>query len=95
MGPVAEAMAMAASRGIAVEAIAPKMLWPIPDHQLEEFVRSKKTVIVPEVNFGGQFADLLAARYKRDLVKLSRYGGIPFKVSEIVKAIEEVAQNGN
>lgn len=93
VGPVAEAVEQAREMGISVEAIAPKMLWPLPDHQLAEFVRSKRVVIVPEANYTGQFADLLAARYHRDFVKLGRYGGVPFKVAEILRAIEEVGNH--
>ncbi|MCL4371348.1 MAG: 2-oxoacid:acceptor oxidoreductase subunit alpha [Chloroflexi bacterium] len=93
MGAVVEAVDLAREKGIAVEALAPRMLWPIPDRQVGEFVRSKKVLIVPEVNYSGQFADLLAARYKRDVVKLSSYGGTPIKVARIVKAIEEVGQH--
>ena len=93
LGPVAEAVEQTREKGIAVDAIAPKMLWPLPDHQLAEFVRSKRVVIVPEANYTGQFADLLAARYHRDFVKLSRYGGAPFKVADIVRAIEEAGHH--
>ncbi len=93
LGPVAEAVEQVREMGIPVDAIAPKMLWPLPDHQLAEFVRSKRVVIVPEANYTGQFADLLAARYHREFVKLSRYGGVPFKVADIVKAIEEVGHH--
>ena len=93
LGPVAEAVEQARELGIPVDAIAPKMLWPLPDHQLAEFVRSKRVVIVPEVNYSGQFADLLAARYHREFVKLNRYGGVPFKVAEILKAIQEVGHH--
>ena len=93
MGTVVEAVDQAREEGIAVEALAPRMLWPIPDQQVGEFIRNKRVLIVPEVNYGGQFADLLAARYKRDVVKLTSYGGVPIKVARIVKAIEEVGQH--
>jgi 2-oxoglutarate ferredoxin oxidoreductase subunit alpha len=93
MGNVKEAIDVLAARGVKVDAIAPKMLWPLPDHQLREFVMSKRKVIVPEVNYSGQLAMLLAARYRNDVVRLNIYGGMPFKVSEIVEFIEnEVAQ---
>jgi 2-oxoglutarate ferredoxin oxidoreductase subunit alpha len=94
MGPVAEAVQIAAERGIPVEAIVPKMLWPLPDHQIGDFMLSKRVVLVPEVNYTGQFADLLAARYARRVVKVTRYGGVPFRVEEIVGAIEEASRNG-
>jgi 2-oxoglutarate ferredoxin oxidoreductase subunit alpha len=93
MGAAVEAVDVAGERGIAVEALAPRMLWPIPDRQVEQFVRSKRVLIVPEVNYGGQYADLLAARYRRDLVRVNSYGGVPIKVERIVKAIEEVGQH--
>ncbi len=93
MGAAIEAAQVAAEKGIRAEVLAPRMLWPLPDRQIEEFVRGKRVLIVPEVNYTGQFADLLSARYKRDLVKLNSYGGVPMKVARIVQAIEEVGQH--
>ncbi|HZR01053.1 MAG TPA: 2-oxoacid:acceptor oxidoreductase subunit alpha [Chloroflexota bacterium] len=93
MGNVIEAVDRLAERGLKVDAIAPKMLWPLPDHQLRDFVMNKRKVIVVEVNYSGQLAQLLAARYRNDLVRLNTYGGVPFKVADIVNFVEsEVAQ---
>lgn len=92
-GQAGEAVRTLGEQGTRVECLAPEMLWPLPDHQLGEFVRAKRVLIVPEVNHNGQFADLVAARYGRKVQKLNRYGGAPFKVSEIVAAVQEVAQH--
>jgi 2-oxoglutarate ferredoxin oxidoreductase subunit alpha len=93
IGNVKEAIDALAEKGIRVDAIAPRMLWPLPDHQLRDFVMSKRKVIVPEVNYTGQLATLLAARYRNDLIRLNVYGGMPFRVRDIVEFIEnEVAQ---
>jgi 2-oxoglutarate/2-oxoacid ferredoxin oxidoreductase subunit alpha len=92
-GPVAEAIERLRERGLAVEAIAPKMLWPIPDQQVGEFTRSKRVVVVVEVNYSGQYADLLAARYGREMRKLTYYGGVPFTVRQVVEALEEVGRH--
>jgi 2-oxoglutarate ferredoxin oxidoreductase subunit alpha len=93
MGNVIEAVDRLAELGIKIDAIAPKMLWPLPDHQLRDFVMNKRKVIVVEVNYTGQLAQLLAARYRNDLLRLNVYGGVPFKVGDIVKFVEsEVAQ---
>jgi 2-oxoglutarate/2-oxoacid ferredoxin oxidoreductase subunit alpha len=92
-GPVVEAIERLGEKGLAVEAIAPKMLWPMPDQQLGDFVREKRVLMVAEVNYTGQYADLLAARYRRDIKKLTYYGGIPFTVRQVVEAIEEVARH--
>ena len=53
--------------GLAVELIAPKMLRPLPDHQLCRSCRIGEVVLVPEVNYTGQFADMLTARYRGEL----------------------------
>jgi 2-oxoglutarate ferredoxin oxidoreductase subunit alpha len=93
MGNVIEAVDQLAERGIKIDAIAPKMVWPLPDHQLRDFIMSKRKIIVVEVNYTGQLAQLLAARYRNDLVRLNTFGGVPFKVGEIVSFVEsEVAQ---
>ncbi|MBM4416975.1 MAG: 2-oxoacid:acceptor oxidoreductase subunit alpha [Chloroflexi bacterium] len=93
MGSVREAVDALAERGIPVDAIAPKMVWPLPDHQLRDFVMGKRRVIVPEVNYSGQLAMLMAARYRNDLIRMNIYGGTPFKSRDIVAFVEsEVAQ---
>jgi 2-oxoglutarate ferredoxin oxidoreductase subunit alpha len=44
-------------------------------------------VLVPELNLG-QLRTLLRARYLVDAVGLNKIQGKPFKVAEIVKAVE-------
>ncbi len=91
-GSVKEAVDQLATRGIHVAMVAPKMLWPLPDHQLKDFVTNKRHVFVAEVNYTGQFTQLLRARYLRDLKTILAYEGVPFKVAQIVEAIEGVTQ---
>lgn len=92
-GAVYEAVERLRERGIKVQAMAPRQLWPLPDLQLRPFIEGKRVVLVPEVNFSGQFADLLALRYHRDFHRVNVYGGQPFKVAEIVAAVEGVLQH--
>ena len=75
-------------RGIAVDLIAPKMLWPLPEHQLRPFIAGKRRVLIPEVNYQGQFADLITAKIQGDFERVNVYGGVPFKVAEICAAVE-------
>jgi 2-oxoglutarate ferredoxin oxidoreductase subunit alpha len=95
-GMTLEAVAQARARGLPVACMAPKMLWPLPDWQIEPFLRGKRLILVPEVNYSGQFAELLKARYGRPVRKVNTYGGVPFDVSQILAAIvesyEEVVQ---
>jgi 2-oxoglutarate ferredoxin oxidoreductase subunit alpha len=92
-GAVHEAVERLQERGIKVHAMAPRQLFPLPDLQLKPFLDSKRVVLVPEVNFTGQFADLLATRYQREFKRVNVYGGQPFKVAEIVAAVEGVLQH--
>ncbi|HEX2035844.1 MAG TPA: 2-oxoacid:acceptor oxidoreductase subunit alpha [Chloroflexota bacterium] len=90
-GVAIEAIDALAKEGIEACLVAPKMVVPLPDAQLGEFMRTKRHIVVPEVNYRGQFADLLQARYPRPLVRVNVYGGRPMLVSELVGAIRRVA----
>lgn len=87
-GVAHEAMQMLARRGIKVDVLAPRMLWPLPTHQLDDFIASKKAIIVPECNYSGQFANLLNTHYRREFVRVNVYGGAPIRPSQIVEAVE-------
>jgi 2-oxoglutarate ferredoxin oxidoreductase subunit alpha len=88
LGVVVEAIDRLAEQGIKAHALAPRMVWPLPTHQLDPFLAGKKTVIVPEVNYQGQFAQLLKTHYQNvEFTSLNVYGGQPFDVSRIVEAL--------
>ena len=92
-GTVVEAIDVAAKKGLRVAAMAPRMVWPLPDHQLLPFIESKRVVLVPEMNYSGQFAQLMRARYLRDLVSVTDYSGGVFTVARLVQEIEGVHQH--
>jgi 2-oxoglutarate/2-oxoacid ferredoxin oxidoreductase subunit alpha len=87
-GVCIEAVDRLRERGIAVDLIAPKMLWPLPQQQLRPFIAGKRRVLIPEVNYQGQFADLITAKIQGDFERVNVYGGVPFKVAEICAAVE-------
>lgn len=92
-GSVKEAINVLKERGINACMVAPRMLWPLPDHQLKDFVQKKRHVFVAEVNYTGQLALLLRQRYLRDVQRINTYEGVPFKVAQIVKAVEGIAHH--
>jgi 2-oxoglutarate/2-oxoacid ferredoxin oxidoreductase subunit alpha len=88
LGAVAEAIDHLAERGIKAHALAPRVVWPLPIHQIDPFLKGKRVVIVPEVNYTGQFAQLLKTHYQNvEFTRLNVYGGQPFSVSRIVEAV--------
>jgi 2-oxoglutarate ferredoxin oxidoreductase subunit alpha len=92
-GPVVEAIDTAAAKGLRVAAMAPRMVWPLPDDQILPFIESKRVVLVPEMNYSGQFAQLLRARYLREVVSVTDYSGGVFTVARLVQEIEGVHQH--
>ena len=90
-GVIREAIQMAQAKGYSVGAIHPKILYPQPLAKLREFMQGTKAVIIPEVNFTGQFATLLRKRFAYDFVQLNKCIGLPFTPKEIFDKIEEVA----
>ena len=90
-GVIREAVQMAQEKGYSVGALHPKILYPQPLAKLTEFMKGTKAVIIPEVNFTGQFATLLRKRFAYDFIQLNKCIGLPFTPKEIFDKIEEVA----
>lgn len=90
IGPVREAVARAEKEGMPVEVLYPKLLYPLPSEQLGAFMEGRQAVIVPELNYTGQFGRTLRAEFWREIVHLTKYGGVPFAAREIYEKINEV-----
>ncbi len=90
-GAIQEAIDRAREKGYKVASLHPRILSPLPDRTIRDFIRSVKTVIVPECNYSGQLANLLGARYGLQAIRVNKFGGIPFTAGEILRAIEEVS----
>jgi 2-oxoglutarate ferredoxin oxidoreductase subunit alpha len=90
-GAVLEAIRLAQAEGIRVAGMAPKLLWPVPTPQIAPFLAGKREVLVAEVNYNGQFADLLAAHFGRSFTKLTAYAGEAFRVRDILARLRAAA----
>ena len=92
-GVIREAVQMAQDQGYSVGALHTKILYPQPLAKLTEFINGTKAVIIPEVNFTGQFATLLRKRFAYDFIQLNKCVGLPFTPKEIFDKIEEAANH--
>jgi 2-oxoglutarate ferredoxin oxidoreductase subunit alpha len=90
-GTIQEAVDRARAKGYKVASLHPKILSPLPDRTIRDFIRSVQKVIVPECNYSGQLANLLGAKYGLQAIRVNKFGGIPFTAGEILRAIEEVS----
>ncbi len=89
-GSIREAVDRALAAGLSVAAMHPRVLNPLPEERLREFMSSVKHVLVPEINYQGQFAHHLAANLGVRPIRFNKIGGLPFTPGEIYSKIEEV-----
>ncbi len=66
---------------------------PLPPKLLEE-LKQKELVIIPELNFQGQFSSILRS-YGVRAESITQITGLPFKVSFLVEKIGEMVQQEN
>jgi len=90
-GEILEAMIEARREGINCAVMKVVMLSPFPQAAVEAFMGDAKTVLVPELNYEGQFANLVSAKTGRPVMRLNRVTGAPMPVDEILAEIRRLA----
>ena len=96
-GPVFEAIDKAQSKGIKVQALYPRTLYPFPTEWIKDFIKNKDIVIVVEANYNAQFKSTIVERCTHinrgtEVLEFLKYDGTPFKSEEILEEIEKVAK---
>ena len=87
-GPAKEAYDQLREEGVDVGWYFTMYLNPLPPRLLEE-LKSKDLVIVPELNYQGQWAGILRSEGVRAQA-ITQYTGLPFKVSDLVSRVKEI-----
>jgi len=94
--PVAmEAIRDLEKEGIAIRALLPHVLWPMPENAIRSFLASGiRTLFIAELNATAQFAEMLRAHFTRELlehgievVTITKDEGLPFTPAEISHSI--------
>jgi len=93
-GEILEAMIEARREGIRCAAMKVVMLSPLPIDAINRFLGSSRHVLVPEVNYEGQFAHLITGATGRTVNRLNRVQGTPMEVNAIVDEIRRLAGRG-
>jgi len=88
-GPIYRAVEMARAEGLEVSQIHVRHIWPLPPN-MEELLSGFDHVMVPEMN-NGQFATILRDQFLIDTFNVNQVNGQPFKVSDLVARIKELA----
>jgi 2-oxoglutarate ferredoxin oxidoreductase subunit alpha len=89
-GAIHEARLLAEERGILFRHLQPKVLSPLPERQVRNFLSGLKQVIMVEENYTGQFAHFIKAKFGIKPIEIHKCEGVPFTPEEIFNGIEKV-----
>ena len=89
-GAIHEARILAEERGILFRHLQPKVLSPLPEKQVRNFLSGLKQVIMVEENHTGQFAHFIKAKFGIKPIEIHKCEGVPFTPEEIFNGIEKV-----
>jgi 2-oxoglutarate/2-oxoacid ferredoxin oxidoreductase subunit alpha len=90
-GPAREAYDQLQEQGTSLGWYYTMFLNPLSTKLLEE-LKQKELVIVPELNYQGQFSMILRSQ-GINAQSITQYTGLPFKVRDLVKSINEMTQS--
>ena len=96
-GPARDAYNILKNSDIDVSWYYTMYIHPMPQNMLDD-LREKELVIVPELNFMGQFGSVLRSE-GINAISITQYTGLPFKVKDLVSkirsSIEEYTKEGS
>lgn len=90
-GVIREASQRAINEGFRVAHMHVRLLNPLPIAQIEQFASKCKTVLIPELNFSGQFANWLRVNTEIEFETHHKDEGLPFIPNEIYQKITSLA----
>ena len=94
-GEILEAMIAARAEGIRCAAMKVVMLSPLPLGPITGFFDDCGEILVPELNYQGQFANLITGALGRPVHRLNRVTGMPMSVDDILDEVRTLAGKRN
>jgi 2-oxoglutarate ferredoxin oxidoreductase subunit alpha len=92
--PILDAQARLRADGVETCAIHFTHLWPFPVHLVRPLLQRGTHVVVVEMNYGGQLADLIQQECLIEVRRVLKYNGKPYYTSDIVGALRQILSNG-
>ena len=89
-GAAHEAVMSAQKQGINASSFSSMMVSPFPEKALIEFSNKCKKILIPELNFSGQFAKFATSILKRPVEKLNFITGRPMASEDILQKIRDM-----
>ncbi|WP_340694638.1 2-oxoacid:acceptor oxidoreductase subunit alpha [Hydrogenobacter thermophilus] len=88
-----EAVERLRSKGRRINAMYPKLLWPVRTDIVEDFAKKCERIVMPESNWSGQLATILKAEAHIRPISYCIYRGEPFIPKEIEEFLEYLLEN--
>jgi len=89
-GPCRGAVFLAEQEQLPVAMLQVQMLSPLPVDAIQEFIDSVEIVLVPEVNYQGQFARMVQGELGVRVHSFTQYTGMPFTRMAILNKVKEL-----
>lgn len=89
-GPCRGAVHLALQEELALSMLQVQMLSPLPVEAIQAFFDSVDMVLVPEVNYLGQFAKLVQAELGVRVHSFTQYTGLPFTRLDILRKVHQL-----
>ncbi len=89
-GAAHEAVMTANKEGINASSFSSIILSPFPEKEVIRFSDKCKKILIPELNFSGQFANFLAGILKRPVEKLNFITGRPMASEDILQKLRDM-----
>lgn len=93
-GAAVEAAELLAARGITASTFYPRIVCPLPVKRIREWAEGMDKIVVPEVNFTGQFARMVRADCEIEVVSQTQITGRPFTAAMIADFVEQTVATG-
>lgn len=89
-GAALEAVQKARSNGIKVGALKITSISPFHGDLIRSFMEKCGNILIPELNYEGQLANLIGHLYDKDVIKLNQTTGVPLYPVEIWQKINQI-----
>ncbi len=90
-GAAIEAVNMARNNGIKAGMLKIRSIFPYHGDKIKEFMDKCYEILIPELNFEGQLANLIGHLHRKEVKRFNRVTGIPMTAVDILGAVEKIA----
>jgi len=90
-GSAREAVIKANEEGIRAAVMSTMLLSPLPSEHITKFSNACEKILIPELNYSGQYANYLARVLNRPVERLNIISGLPMSAEDIFQKIQEMS----